>query len=182
MRKYYLGLKFRSLKKEHRCECLNQFPSQLWDVIQIPFTHLNCRKVPIKSYTFSFPANLGCELWRGQLGRHHQHITFTPSPLLVLKSSSLNSCLSLLQIQTINVSVTWAGGAVPMSVAFEAGSPVLTHGRIHGLSKCDGENWAFLQRASCWFLAADATEGRGSGEVLIQENKCVQLKIKHGIS
>lgn len=50
---------------------------------------------------------------------------------------------------------------------------MLPHGCIHGLSKYNSENQAFLQRASCWFLVADATEGQESGEVLIQGNDCV---------
>lgn len=33
------------------------------------FTHLNCRRVPEKSYVFSLPANLGCDLWRGKKGK-----------------------------------------------------------------------------------------------------------------
>lgn len=59
---------------------------------------------------------------------------------------------------------------------------MLPHGCIHGLSKYNSENQAFLQRAYFWFLVADATEGQESGEVLIQGNDCVYLKIKCGIS
>lgn len=53
------------------------------------FTHLNCRRVPEKSYVFSLPANLGCDLWREKKGRHCQHKWYLHTAAFLVSANAM---------------------------------------------------------------------------------------------
>lgn len=55
----------------------------------MPLTHFNCRKVPEKSYVFGPPANMGCDLWRGKMARHCQHVWWFHTAAFLVSANAM---------------------------------------------------------------------------------------------